>query len=833
MFLESAAGAGLAGLSTGIWVALTALLAVVLGYVGAPFFIWTIAIAVGLVGFGAPPYLLAIGALLLVVFNVPAIRRVLISGLVMKVLKGIMPTISDTERVALEAGSVGAEGELFSGSPNFKKLMAEPYPSMTPEEKAFLDGPVERLCEVIDDWEVWEERDISPAAWEIIKKERFLGMIIPKEYGGLGFSALAHSEVIKKISSRSIPACISVMVPNSLGPAELLIHYGTDEQKKRMLPRLATGEEIPCFALTEPTAGSDAGSITSEGTLFKGDDGKFYMKLNWNKRWITLASISTILGLAFRLRDPQNLLGKGEDLGITCALIPTKTPGVVVGQRHDPLGTPFYNCPTQGKDVVVSVDTIVGGIEGAGRGWLMLMECLAAGRGVSLPAQSAGGTALITRVISAHASIRKQFGMPIGMMEGVEEPIARIAGFNYLLEAMRKYTLGALDKGIKPAVTTAMAKYNSTEIGRKVINDGMDVIGGAGISLGPKNLLGHLYIATPIGITVEGANIMTRTLIIFGQGAMRAHPYAYREVDAIGRGDLVAFDAAFWGHIGHVTKNLFRAIVLSWTRGLLAFSPVGGSTARYYRKLSWASATFAIMADIAMGSLGGTLKARQMITGRFADILSWMYICTSVLRRFEAEGRRKEDLPFVHYSMNHGLYEIQKSFDGIFANLQVPGLSWLFKYVVRVWSNVNAFAGEADDRHVHKIASLILADSDLRIRHTEGIFVPKNTVEQLGKLEETFKVVKRAEATEKKMRKAVRDRQIPKAKGRALTESALAKGLITKEEYQDVLRADELRTEAIQVDSFSQEDYVGHKSKGTARIAKANGGGAAQASALR
>jgi len=833
MFLESASGAGLAGLSTGIWVAATALLAVVLGYVGAPFFVWTIAIAIVLVGFGAPPVVLAIGALLLLIFNVPAIRRLLVSGIVMKVLKGIMPTISDTERIALEAGTVGVEGELFSGSPDFKKLMAEPYPNMTPEEQAFLDGPVDRLCEAIDDWEVWQERDISPAAWEIIKKERFLGMIIPKEYGGLGFSALAHSEVIKKLSSRSIPACISVMVPNSLGPAELLIHYGTDEQKKRMLPRLATGEEIPCFALTEPTAGSDAGSITSEGTLFKGEDGKLYMKLNWNKRWITLAAISTILGLAFRLRDPQNLLGKGEDLGITCALIPTKTPGVIVGQRHDPLGTPFYNCPTQGKDVVVSVDTIVGGLEGAGRGWLMLMECLAAGRGVSLPAQSAGGTALITRVISAHASIRKQFGMPIGMMEGVEEPIARIAGFNYLLEAMRKYTVGALDKGIKPAVTTAMAKYNSTEIGRKAINDGMDVIGGAGISLGPKNLLGHLHIATPIGITVEGANIMTRTLIIFGQGAMRAHPYAYKEVDAIGRGDLVAFDAAFWGHIGHVTKNLSRAIVLSWTRGLLAFSPVGGSTARYYRKLSWASATFAIMADIAMGSLGGTLKARQMITGRFADILSWMYICTSVLRRFEAEGSRKEDLPFVHYSMNHGLYEIQKAFDGIFANLQVPGLSWFFKYVVRVWSNVNAFAGEADDRHVHKIASLILADTDLRIRHTEGIFMPKNTIEQLGKLEETFKVVKRAEATEKKMRQAVRDRQIPKAKGLALTESALAKGLITKEEYQDVLRADELRTDAIQVDSFSQEEYVGHKSKGTARIAKANGGGGIHASAIK
>lgn len=821
---------GAGGLPTGAWIALTAVLAIVFGYTGAPFVLWTVFIAAAAVAFGAPLPVLAGIAVVLAIFNVPPVRRLLVSNIVMKVLSGIMPSISETERIALEAGTVGVEGELFSGSPNFKKLMEEPYPNMTAEEQAFLDGPVERLCEVIDDWEVWQQRDISPAAWEIIKKEKFLGMIIPKKYGGLEFSALAHSEVIKKLSTRSVPACISVMVPNSLGPAELLIHYGTEEQKQKLLPRLATGEEIPCFALTEPGAGSDAGSLTSDGVLFKGDDGKLYIRLNWNKRWITLAAISTILGLAFKLRDPQNLLGKGEELGITCALIPTKTPGVVVGKRHDPLGTPFYNCPTQGKDVVVSVDTIVGGIEGAGKGWRMLMECLAAGRGVSLPAQSAGGTALITRVVSAHASIRKQFGMPIGMMEGVEEPLARIGGFNYTLEAMRKYTVGALDKGIKPAVTTAMAKYNATEIGRKVINDGMDVVGGAGISLGPKNLLGHLYIATPIGITVEGANIMTRTLIIFGQGAMRAHPYAYKEVDAIGRKDLVAFDQAFWGHVGHVVKNLCRAVVLSWTRGLFAGSPVGGSTARYYRKLSWASASFAIMADIAMGSLGGTLKSKQMITGRFADILSWMYMGTSILRRFEAEGRRKEDLPFVHYAMNHALYEIQKAFDGIFANLSVPGLGWFFKSFVRIWSNVNALAGENNDQHVHKIASMILADTEQRLRHTEGVFVPKNTTEQLGKLEETFKVVKRAEAIEKRMRKAVREKVLPKAKGKALIESALAKALITKEEYNDLIRADDLRTEAIQVDSFTQEEFIKHSAKGSlSQVRSGHAGPAASA----
>lgn len=824
--------AGAGGLPVGAWIAATLLVALVFGYTGAPLFLWTIFILAALFGFGAPYAVIGVAAVLLLVFNVPPIRRVLVSNIVMKILAGIMPSISDTERIALDAGSVGVEGELFSGRPNFKKLMDEPYPNMTPEEKAFIDGPVERLCEVIDDWEVWEERDIPQAAWDVIKKERFLGMIIPKKYGGLEFSALAHSEVIKKLSTRSVPACISVMVPNSLGPAELLIHYGTEEQKQRLLPRLAAGDEIPCFALTEPGAGSDAGSLTAEGILFKGDDGKMYLRLTWNKRWITLAAISTILGLAFRLKDPQNLLGKGEDLGITCALIPTKTPGVVVGKRHDPLGTPFYNCPTQGKDVVVSVDTIVGGIDGAGKGWRMLMECLAAGRGVSLPAQSSGGTALITRVVSAHASIRKQFGMPIGMMEGIEEPLARIGGFNYTLEAMRKYTVGALDKGIKPAVTTAMAKYNATEIGRKVINDGMDIMGGAGISLGPKNLLGHLYIATPIGITVEGANIMTRTLIIFGQGAMRAHPYAYKEVDSIGRKDLVTFDAAFWGHVGHVVRNLCRAVVLSVTRGLFAGSPVGGSTAKYYRKLSWASASFAIMADIAMGSLGGSLKSKQMITGRFADILSWMYMGTAVLRRYEAEGRRKEDLPFVHYAMNHAFYEIQKAFDGIFANLSAPGLGWFFKSFVRMWSNLNALAGENNDQHVHKIASMILADSEQRVRHTEGVFVPKNTIEQLGKLEETFKVVKRAEAIEKRMRKAVRDKLIPKAKGKALMESALAKGIITKDESAIVIRADELRTEAIQVDSFTQEEFLGHKSKGVARIARSGSAGPA-ASAIK
>ncbi len=785
-----------------------------LGFLGAPLIVWTVVVSAALWCFGAPVWLLGTYVGLSAIFFITPIRRALISPLVLKILAPIMPAISETERAAIEAGSVWVEKDLFSGKPDFKKLMEEPYPSLTAEEKAFMEGPVERLCASIDDWKMWETREIPKEAWEIIKKEKFLGMIIPKEYGGLGFSALAHSEVIQKLSSRSVATSIIVMVPNSLGPAELLVHYGTDEQKKRLLPRLALGEEVPCFGLTEPQAGSDATSITSDGVLFKGDDGKIYIRLNWNKRWITLASISTILGLAFRLRDPNNLLGKGEDLGITAALIPSKTPGVVIGRRHDPLGVPFYNCPTQGKDVVVSIDTVVGGIDGCGRGWQMVTECLAAGRGISLPAQSVGGAKLVLRVASAHSSIRKQFGVPIGTFEGIEEPLARIGGYTYLMEATRRYTLGSIDKGLKPSVITAIAKYYQTELARKLINDGMDVLGGAAISRGPKNLLAHLYIGTPIGITVEGANILTRTLIIFGQGALRAHPYAFDEVIAIGKKDVAMLDKAFFGHIGHVVRNLFRSIVLSVTRGWLAGSPVSGSTARYYRKLGWASASFAITSDLAMGSLGGSLKFKEKITGRFADILSWMFIGTSVLRRFEAEGRRKEDLPFVHFAMNHALYEIQKGFDGLFANLPVPGLSWFFRGPLRIWSNLNSFAGEANDDHTHKIATTILNNIELRARHSEGIYIPTDRKEQMALLEEAFVVVKRAEATERKVRKAVKAKAIPKLRGAEAAKAALEKSIITKAEFDELAKAEQLRWEAIQVDDFTEEEYVHHTGYG-------------------
>ena len=433
-----------------------------------------------------------------------------------------------------------------------------------------------KLCSLVSDWDLWETRQISPEAFEYIKKEKFFGMIIPKKYGGLEFSALAHGEVICKVSARSIGLGIFIMVPNSLGPAELLHNYGTEEQKKKYLPRLASGEDIPCFALTEPHAGSDAGSIQSHGEIFKNEDGRLFIRLNWNKRWITLASISTLLGVAFRLRDPENFLGKGEDLGITCALIPTKTKGVVVGERHDPLGVPFHNCPTQGHNVEVPLEeVVVGGLEGCGRGWGMLMDCLTAGRGISLPSQAAGSGKLASRAVSAHATNRKQFGLPVGRFEGVEEAIARIVGLNYTTEACRIFTAGSIDNGIKSPVITAIAKHYSTEMMREVVNRAMDVFGGAGISRGPRNVIAHPYVTTPIAITVEGANIMTRTLIIFGQGALRAHPYAYREVIAVENNDLKSFDRAFWSHVGHVVTNLCRTVVLGLTRGFFVFTPGG------------------------------------------------------------------------------------------------------------------------------------------------------------------------------------------------------------------------------------------------------------------
>ena len=782
----------------------------VLGFTGARLWLWTLSAAGALLFASASLWLWMALILFALVLNVRPVRRLLLSRPLLTVFKksNFLPKISPTERTAIEAGSVWIEGELFSGKPNFQRLRTEGYPDLTDDERKFLDGPVEEICRMVVDWDVYVNKDLRSQAWDFLNENRFFGLIIPTEYGGLGFSASAHSAVIEKLASRSMPLSITVMVPNSLGPAELLLHYGTEEQKNHYLPRLADGREIPCFALTEQGAGSDAGSIKASGTVFKGVDGGLYLRLNWSKRYITLAAVSTILGLAFKPHDPDNLLGKGVAPGITCALIPTATDGVKVDGRHDPMGVPFYNSPIEGRDVIIPADSIIGGVVEAGNGWHMLVESLAAGRGISLPATAIGGCKFVARVAGAYATVRKQFGRSIGKFEGIEEPLARIGGFTYLLEAARRYTCGALDKGAKPAVVTAIAKYQFTELYRKVVNDGMDILAGNAIARGPRNLLAHSYTWTPIVIAAEGANILTRTLMIFGQGAIRCHPYIFREIQAVEAGDVAASDSALWGHVGHAMRNLFRSILLSLSRGYLGAAWWrGGPTARYYRRLAWASASFALLADIALLVFGGKIKRMEKITGRFADIFSWMYLATSVLRRFEAEGFRREDLPFLHWSMGHALAQLQEGFDGLFQNLKVFGLSSLVGGPIALWSRLNPLGRPPTDLLGTKIAIAMQTPGHQRDGLTADIFLPSNPEEALGRLERAFELTHRSAPVLARIKATVSTGQLATMDPQEQLAKAVDLDIVSEQEARLIREADEACNEAIRVDSFTSEEY--------------------------
>lgn len=802
---------GVLGSIIPVWGAYMLILTAVLGlgFIGAPLIAWAIILSGLLAVLGFNTTLVIMVGAPLILLSIAPIRRIFMSAPVMKIIKAInlLPGISDTERTALEAGHTWADKDLFSGNPDFNHLMSQPYDKLSEKEQHFLDNQVQTVCEMVDNGQAYKDGDLSKEVWEYLKKERFMGMIIPEEYGGLGFSALGHSEIVSKLGSCSIPLGISVMVPNSLGPAELLVHYGTKEQKDHYLPRLADGRELPCFGLTEPEAGSDAGSMKSKGEVFKNQNGDISVKLNWEKRYITLGAVSTVIGLAVKLFDPENLLGKGTDLGITCFLIPSEIKGVVLGRRHDPLGVPFYNCPINGNDVIVSVDSIVGGPERAGQGWRMLMECLAAGRSISLPAQSVGGSKRGSLAVSAHAQVRQQFGLSIGKFEGVGEAMARIGAMTYLLEGMRVYTVGAVDQGIKPSVVSAIAKYQSTEIAREIVNDAMDVIGGGGISQGPKNLIADWYIASPIGVTVEGANILTRTLIIFGQGAIRCHPYAYQEVVAIEANDLKAFDAAFSGHVGHVIKNLCRSLLLTLTRGRLASTP-SSPMAKHYRKLAWTSASFAFLADITMAGLGGALKFREKVTGRFADIFSWMYLITATLRRYEAEGRRKEDEVFVDYAIMHGFNKIDQAFQGLYANLDIPVVGWVLRNFVALWARINPISSPIPDELGNRVVKAMLTPGETRDNLTKrALFLHSDPNDPLRKLEKAFEMSVESEAILGKVRSAIKSGILPKGKPAQRVKEALEKGVITPEESELLIKSQKASLEAIQVDSFKLEDY--------------------------
>ncbi|HEC12744.1 MAG TPA: acyl-CoA dehydrogenase [Acidiferrobacteraceae bacterium] len=742
--------------------------------------------------------------------NIPNIRRIFLSTPLLKLFRKIMPAMSDTEREAIEAGTVWWDAELFSGRPRWKILLDYPKPKLSAEEQAFVDGPTEELCSMLHDYQISEDGDLPKAVWNFIKKNQFFGMVIPKKYGGLEFSALAHSAVVMKISSRSITTAVTVMVPNSLGPAELLYHYGTEKQKDHYLPRLAAGKEVPCFALTGPEAGSDAGAMPDTGIVCKDRfDGKpdvLGIRLNWSKRYITLGPVATVLGLAFKLYDPDHLIGDQDEWGITCALIPTDTAGISIGDRHNPLNLPFMNGPNYGKDVFIPMDWIIGGQARAGQGWRMLMERLAVGRGISLPALSVGGCKLASRAIGGYARIRRQFKLPIGRFEGVEEALARIAGYTYMVDAARTLSTTAVDLGEKAAVMSAIVKYNLTEYMRQSINDAMDVQGGAGICLGPRNVLGKAYQGIPISITVEGANILTRSLITYGQGAIRCHPYVLEEMHATANPDekeaLERFDPAFFGHVGFVFTNLARALLLGLTHAWFTRTP-GGAGRRYYQHLNRFSAAFALMSDVAMLVLGGALKRKEKISGRFADVLSHLYLASAVLKRFEEQGQQATDQPLMQWACEHALYRIQEGLDGVLRNFPVRPVAWLMRPIL--FPLGRRFAGPSD-RLGHKVVQLILSPSEARDRLTAGIYIPSAPEESLAKIEDALVKVIAAEEVEKILRQAVKDSSLTMTDSETLLGSAVAQNIITDEQADRVRAADAARLDVIQVDAFSPSE---------------------------
>ncbi len=753
---------------------------------------------------------LRFGFIIVFAFALPTVlRRTVFGAPLLTLFRRILPQVSQTEQEALDAGTVWWDGELFSGNPDWHKLLAYPKPTLTAEEKAFIDGPVEELCAMLDDWEITNElHDLPPRAWQFIKDQGFLGMIIPKAFGGKGFSALAHSEVVMKITTRSGTAAVSVMVPNSLGPAELLLHYGTDAQKNHYLPRLAGGLEMPCFALTSPEAGSDAGGIPDFGIVCRGEwkgEQVIGIKLTWEKRYITLGPIATLLGLAFRLYDPDHLLGDKADIGITLGLIPTDTPGVHIGRRHLPLNAVFMNGPNWGKDVFIPMDYIIGGQDYVGQGWKMLMNCLAAGRSISLPANGVGMSKLCALTTGAYGHVRTQFKMPVGRFEGVEEAIARIGGPTDLLDAARVMTAGAIDLGEKPSVISAIVKYHLTERARHVINDAMDVHGGKGICMGPSNYLARAYQQTPIAITVEGANILTRTMIIFGQGAIRGHPWVLKEINATRETDsekaLKDFDTAFFGHVGFVLGNFVRALFLGFTRALFSPAPGDAHTKRYYQKLTRFAAGFALLADAAMFVLGGSLKRRERLSARLGDILSQLYLASAALKRYEDAGRPADDLPLLHWALQDALLRMQEAFYGVFDNLPNRLVAVVLKYVIFTWG---AEFKPPRDRLGQQVVQALFAPGPARERLTAGVFIPKSEDEAIGALEAALRAVIAAEAVESKMRAAVKAGTLH-GKGAAQVAQAQAAGIITADDARVLERAQTLRRRVIMVDDFPRD----------------------------
>lgn len=805
-----------------IWIGLLCIGALGLASMEAPALAWLAGTAAWLAAGAwldlAGPVATAVLAVVLVLpallLTLKPLRRALVTRPVLATFRAILPEMSQTERDAIEAGTVWWDAELFSGRPDWKRLRAAPAPQLTPEEQAFLDIETGKLCDLANDWEstqVWQ--DLSPEAWAYAKQAGFLGMIIPREYCGKGFSAYAHSQVVMKLATRCSAAAVSVMVPNSLGPAELLLHYGTDAQKAYYLPRLARGEEIPCFALTNAYAGSDAAAIPDVGVVCRGlHEGRetLGLRVTWSKRYITLGPIATVLGLAFRVVDPDGLLGDDKAPGITCALIPTRHPGVNIGRRHWPLNAVFQNGPNWGKDVFIPIDWVIGGQAQVGRGWRMLMECLAAGRAISLPSSNVGMAKLAVRATGAYAAVRRQFRTPIGQFEGIREALGRMGGNLYTMDAARRLSALAVDLGEKPSVISAMAKYHVTERARDVINDAMDIVGGKGICMGPNNFLARAYQQIPIAITVEGANIMTRCLIIFGQGVIRCHPYVLREMTAAQGADspasLRAFDAALFGHGAFVAGNLVRALLhaLSGGRATAAPSDAAPALRRYYRAVNRFSTALALLADVSMFTLGGTLKRRESLTGRLGDILSQLYLVSAVLKRFEDDGRPADDAALAHWSAQDALARAYDALDGVLANFPNRAVAGVLRMLTFPFGS--PYRRPADALSA-RVAELVQTPGATRDRLVADSYCPAPETDPIAYGEAAFRLQPAVDAIEQRLKPAIRagklapmPQSLPEFE--AWTAQALAQHLIDEEERARLCDYARYGEHAVAVDDF-------------------------------
>lgn len=736
------------------------------------------------------------------------LRRKFVSHYLFKVVGQALPKMSATEREALEAGTTGWEANLFSGEPDFEILRKEPNIRLRSDEQAFIDGPVHRLCRMIDDWDITHNRtDMPQEVWKYIREEGFLGMIIPKQYGGLEFSATAVMSVLTILYGRSVTVATTVAVPNSLGPAELLLNYGTEEQKDYYLPRLAHGLDLPCFALTGPNAGSDAASIPDQGVVTYGEfQGKQVLgiRVSWDKRYITLCPVATLIGLAFRLFDPENILGKGHDLGICCALIPVETPGVIKGRRHFPLNIAFLNGPTQGQDVFIPLDYLIGGEKMVGQGWRMLMECLSAGRAISLPSSASGGAQSAAMASGAYARIRKQFNQPIGYFEGIEEPLARIAGITYIIDASLTMTAGDIDRGQKSAVAGAILKYHATEGSRQVALDAMDIHGGKGICLGPNNYLGRGYQGAPISITVEGANILTRSLIIFGQGAIRSHPYVLKEIESIRNQNLSAFDKAIWGHFQFILSNWMKSFIFIFTDAKLTKAPAG-VTKCYYQLIHRYSSNLAFLADFCMLSLGAQLKRMEKISARLGDLLSCLYLASGVLKRFYQDGEPQGDLPLVHWCCQQLLHECELAIQGIITNFPTRWGRIALKLMLQPWGRLRL---APSDNLGKKLARLLMHPNESRTRLTRFVFREPLENCPLGRLEQAFHQICAVEELEKRVLKGVKEGRIHSLSPLDRIQEAESVQILTSEEAQQLITAELARQEVLAVDDFSYQDLA-------------------------